>query len=371
MEDAIQQLIDLGVTRGQARKALARYNNDVARAADYIFSGADLSDDDTDETNLETDEQLALRLSIEEEKNQALFDDNNKETAYLSPISTPQEEKPPAVVPQQHYDLSKWSVVPFQQENMNTTTTTSATTTTTTKNNEFSLTWWKDPEDPNERKALDDLPIGLRPPYNFAYSPIVIQALFHITAFREIVFVFRPIPYEWGGPSNYWKGFGDSVSAYIMKEVITKRQITPSPDLITFDEQELSQLSLNNDVSSNSSSINEAMVESDLPPLIVESTTPIQEIEEEGQIESEPRLMPKCIKSLAELQKCFAFLNLSTRQYGNISHYVRALNTKLTANGWESSDKTYEAFLDMMIHDLIEADEHSDNLIDYIPIFKR
>ncbi|KAG1058298.1 hypothetical protein G6F42_028735 [Rhizopus arrhizus] len=46
MEDAITQLQDLGVTRGQAKKALARYNNDVARAADFIFSGAFLSDDE-------------------------------------------------------------------------------------------------------------------------------------------------------------------------------------------------------------------------------------------------------------------------------------------------------------------------------------
>ncbi|KAI8578311.1 hypothetical protein K450DRAFT_247235 [Umbelopsis ramanniana AG] len=38
-EDAVQQLADLGIPRQQAFIALQKYNNDVMRAADYIFSG--------------------------------------------------------------------------------------------------------------------------------------------------------------------------------------------------------------------------------------------------------------------------------------------------------------------------------------------
>ncbi|KAI9483837.1 MAG: hypothetical protein EXX96DRAFT_477150 [Benjaminiella poitrasii] len=339
MEDAINQLIDLGVTKGQARKALARYNNDVARAADYIFSGADLSDDDDTEkvsrTNLETDEQLAIRLSIEEE-NQKLFDDN---TQTVPSSVTTRDYNPPVV----QHSSSNWSVVPYNKNEFNSTTITATTTTTTTaaSNNEFSLTWWKDFEDPNERMALDDVPIGLRPPsYNFAYSPIVIQALFHVTAFRQTVLAFRPIPYAWGDPKNYWKGFGDPIPGYTMREVIIKRPVAkPSPS-VSFDGQDMAQLSLIDDYSS-SSDINEEIVTSDLSSLIVESTDPVIE-EEEEQIENELQLMPKCLKTLAEMQKCFAFLSNSRRLYGNVSHYVRALNTKLTANGWESSDKTFE-----------------------------
>lgn len=92
------------------------------------------------------------------------------------------------------------------------------------------------------------------------------------------------------------------------------------------------------------SSINEVVTESDLPPLIVEST-PVEEeaVEFVDHVESELQLMPKCLEALAEMQKLFAFLGNSSRLYGSVSHYVRALNTKLTSNGWEFSDQTYES----------------------------
>ncbi|KAG1068361.1 hypothetical protein G6F42_026385 [Rhizopus arrhizus] len=172
--------------------------------------------------------------------------------------------------------------------------------------NESSLTWWKDPEDPSERMALDDLPIGLRPPsYNFAYSPIVVQALFHVTAFQEAVLSFRPTPYAWGAPKNYWKGFGEPVPGYIMREVVTKRQVSrpvmaseapvatsssspppPQHDMgrldeilisldspedkmaaLTIDDKQDDQMIINHQDDSDSS-INEDIAENDLPPLI-------------------------------------------------------------------------------------------------------
>ncbi|RUS23057.1 hypothetical protein BC937DRAFT_93012 [Endogone sp. FLAS-F59071] len=45
-DGAIQQLIDLGINRQQAKNALSKYNNDVVRAADYIFSGFAREDDE-------------------------------------------------------------------------------------------------------------------------------------------------------------------------------------------------------------------------------------------------------------------------------------------------------------------------------------
>ncbi|GAN01846.1 hypothetical protein MAM1_0012c01281 [Mucor ambiguus] len=427
MEDAISQLQDLGVTRGQAKKALARYNNDVARAADFIFSGAFLSDDEDNttqghESTMETDEQLAIRLSREEDEaiQQTSFSDNTifKETITTPPSPAVTVENEPVQLDKSashtHYDSSKWSVVPFKESetipsNMHTTTTT---TSSTQLMNEFSLTWWKDPEDPSERMALDDLPIGLRPPsYNFAYSPILVQALFHVTAFQETVLSFRPTPYAWGAPKNYWKGFGEPVPGYIMREVVTKRQVTkpavapdtmtttlpPSPQhapeavdenlisldspqdkmaTLTIDDKEEDQddkIIINDGSEDSESSINEETAESDLPPLIVEST-PMEEetVEFVDHVENEVQLMPKCLEALAELQKLFAFLGNTSRLYGNVSHYVRALNTKLTSRGWEFSDQTFEAFLDMMINGLVEADEQSDKAADtpFVPIFR-
>lgn len=173
-----------------------------------------------------------------------------------------------------------------------------------------------------------------------------------------------------------------------MKEVVTKRQITksvttpesstslkssPAPppppppppppqydeELISLDspEDKMAALTLddkdddednekpfvinNNDSGSN---INEDATESDLPPLIVESM-PVEEemVEFVDHVESELQLMPKCLEALAEMQKLFAFLGNSSRLYGSASHYVRALNTKLTSNGWEFSDQTFES----------------------------
>ncbi|EPB91905.1 hypothetical protein HMPREF1544_01199 [Mucor circinelloides 1006PhL] len=424
MEDAITQLQDLGVTRGQAKKALARYNNDVARAADFIFSGAFLSDDEDSndqghESTMETDEQLAIRLSREEEQaaQQPCFNDNNtfKETIITPPSPAVTVENEPVQLDKSanhvNYDSSNWSVVPFKEPEAMPSNLYTTTTSSTQLMNESSLTWWKDPEDPSERMALDDLPIGLRPPsYNFAYSPIVVQALFHVTAFQEAVLSFRPTPYAWGAPKNYWKGFGEPVPGYIMREVVTKRQVSrpvmaseapvatsssspppPQHDMgrldeilisldspedkmaaLTIDDKQDDQMIINHQDDSDSS-INEDTAENDLPPLIVEST-PMEEetVEFVDHVENEVQLMPKCLEALAELQKLFAFLGNTSRLYGSVSHYVRALNTKLTSSGWEFSDQTFEAFLDMIMNGLVEADEQSDKAMDmsFVPIFR-
>lgn len=220
-------------------------------------------------------------------------------------------------------------------------------------------------------------PIGLRPPsYNFAYSPILIQALFHITYLAEAVLSFRPTPYTYGDPKNYWKGFGEPVPGYIMREVVTKRQVPstvptpmaasptitpkniPEEDLLTMDltQKKFANLSIedqDNDKSSEthfensdtSSNINEEITESDLPPLIVETNPTEETVEFVDHVENELQLMPKCLQALAELQKIFAFLGNTARLYGSASHFVRALNNKLTSNGWEFSDKTFEGLL--------------------------
>ncbi|KAI9255954.1 hypothetical protein EDC94DRAFT_523891 [Helicostylum pulchrum] len=312
MEDAISQLQDLGVTRGQAKKALARYNNDVARAADFIFSGNPISDDEVEENTTESDEALAIRLSVEEEQ---------AATSYHKNIAPPT-------------DSSSWSVIPFKEPEPLIHTAIKKTTLST---DESSLTWWKDPEDPSDRIALDDLPIGLRPPsYNFAYSPVILQALFHVTAFQHAVLSFRPTSHSWGTPSNYWKGFGDAVPGYVMREVLTKP--TTEENLISFDDSPAQSSS-----DEINETINENIVQEDLPPRIVETTIPAKEtVEFVDVVDNELQLMPKCLSALAEMQKLFAFLGNSKRLYGSTSHYVRALNTKSRANNWEFNDKTFE-----------------------------
>ncbi|KAI9345734.1 hypothetical protein BD770DRAFT_183560 [Pilaira anomala] len=157
MEDAISQLQDLGVTRGEAKKALARYNNDVARAADFIFSG-NLSSGDEEENTTESDEALAIRLSAEEEQAAKSYasvpetveeEETDKPKIQLETVSPPPPPSPP-----QPTDPSTWSVIPFKAPD-----TSAPLTIPTSKKvpTESILTWWKDPEDPSDRIALDDL----------------------------------------------------------------------------------------------------------------------------------------------------------------------------------------------------------------------
>lgn len=51
-------------------------------------------------------------------------------------------------------DPSTWSVVPFKEPDV---FVPSAPSSNIQISNESSLTWWKDPEDPSDRIALDDL----------------------------------------------------------------------------------------------------------------------------------------------------------------------------------------------------------------------
>lgn len=135
-----------------------------------------------------------------------------------------------------------------------------------------------------------------------------------------------------------------------MREVVTKRQVvthappkpkTPLPveeNLIVFDDSPT--LTSSDEINET---INESIVQEDLPPRIVETTSPTEEIIEFiDVVDNELQLMPKCLSALAEMQKLFAFLGNSKRLYGSSSHFVRALNTKLTANNWEFNDKTFE-----------------------------
>jgi hypothetical protein len=202
---------------------------------------------------------------------------------------------------------------------------------------------------------------------------VILQALFHVTAFQRAILSFRPVPYGWGAPKSYWKGFGEPVPGYIMRQVVTKRRIVhndppfaveepldPPPsfastplqqdaDLISFDSPKNMPSSVkdDNDSEEDNDNINESSAQ-DLPSLIVETPVEEEEEEEESTVEyvdqtnNELQLMPKCLKALAEMQKLFAFLGNTKRLYGSASHYVRALNTRLTSNGWEFSDKTFE-----------------------------
>ncbi|KAF7721378.1 hypothetical protein EC973_004822, partial [Apophysomyces ossiformis] len=162
-----------------------RYNYDVARAADYVFSG-NADDSDDDDQSLQTLAQgmglkpevdwsswdLPSNLPIEKEPDRASIqstrgsmgsakeDDAETSKRYL----VKDYSNANTYVPKQ--ESANWSIVPFvpsekklKEDESNSLFTKS------------SLTWWTDPEDPSRRRAIDGL--------------------------------------------NYWKGAGEPVSGYI------------------------------------------------------------------------------------------------------------------------------------------------------------
>ncbi|KAG1175303.1 hypothetical protein G6F36_011119 [Rhizopus arrhizus] len=180
---------------------------------------------------------------------------------------------------------------------------------------------------------LQKLPIGLRPPsYYFNYAPIVIQALFHITAFQSAVLSFRPVPADWGTPDNYWKGQGECIPGYI---TIEKKTAFEQPERITKKQEEEEEKDYNN--------IDENDVQEGL------SESPQEEI-----VEREVKAIPKCLQTLGEMQKLFAFLGNTKRGYGSVSDYTKALNTR--TNFWDEDDVHFESFLDLLINRLLECD---------------
>lgn len=142
--------------------------------------------------------------------------------------------------------------------------------------------------------------------------------MFHITAFQSAVLSFRPVPADWGTPDNYWKGQGDCIPGYI---TIEKKTAFEQPERITKKQEEEEEKDYNN--------IDENDVQEGL------SESPQEEI-----VEREVKAIPKCLQTLGEMQKLFAFLGNTKRGYGSVSDYTKALNTR--TNFWDEDDVHFE-----------------------------
>lgn len=131
-------------------------------------------------------------------------------------------------------------------------------------------------------------PIGLRPPqFNHPYLPAIVQSLFHITLFQYRVLAYRPTAEIWGSSKCYWEGSGE-----------------PIPSLRRPISRDANESNENNDTDNNV-----------FKPL------------------------SDSVRSLAELQKLFAFLGHSRRQYVNVSQFAQSLDTKSGKSGnWDMQD---------------------------------
>ncbi|CAO3630898.1 unnamed protein product [Cunninghamella echinulata] len=338
IEDAISQLGMLGIDRKKAIKALNRYNNDVERAADYVFSGnADSDLDDVGEFPWAQPSSFENIYSSEQQQQQNLSSgtvDANLDATFdeRRAILTKDYEKTGPQIKRQAviHDSALWSVVPFVEKPEVVEQKVEEHDQGLTKAN---LTWWTDPENPLDRATVNNKPVGLRPPsYNFAYSPIVIQALFHVSLFRFAVLSFRPLPYDWGPTRNYWKGFGESVSGHIIKH----------NDNDTMDEI---TMQMKNTVINDNDNGNVQTASGNVTGNETEFVT-----------------MSKDQLALAELQKLFTFLSYSKRMYGSISHFIRVFNSgaAISSSSWKMDDKNIDEFLDLFFRGLISADQSNE-----------
>ncbi|KAI8344558.1 hypothetical protein BC941DRAFT_497811 [Chlamydoabsidia padenii] len=343
INDAVAQLEMLGIDKKKALKALSRYNYSVERAADYVFSGNAESDDEisTNDTrnNNSTDWPWAEPNSFDDVSftvdQQSSAHNTTLDSMDLAVEKTPvhlvkdYEKNPKNDDGQVTHASMSWSVVPFTATDKDKSTLPHPKPEKASLT-QSSLTWWSDPTDPSARAAIADIPPGLRPPsYNFAYSPIIIQALFHIPLFRWTVLSFRPTPHTWGEPQNYWKGFGEPVPGY-------RRRSSP--------------LSTNGTVIPN---LMDASIDEN-----VQNDTDY--MESQHAEDNDDTLVPltKDQLALAELQKLFAFLGNTTRLYGSVAHYMRAINTRTvtSSTGWQVDDKSIDDFLDSVIGGLLSAE---------------
>ncbi|KAI9491443.1 hypothetical protein BDB00DRAFT_789575 [Zychaea mexicana] len=290
---AIAMLQDLGISRKQAVKALARYGNDVSRAADFIFSGNAIDSDSDSDSN----------------HNSTSNNNNNEESEAKSPpsLTPPSPPLPPpkntTTNPDTQYSWDN-NPVPWQsQERQHLIKDFD-------RKAESSTTVSYDPALWSVVPAA--LPIGLRPPqFNFPYVPAILQSLFHISLFQQRVFAYPTGVDVWGSALNYWNGNGEPIPSF------NGSCETPS-----------SNRSNNSGSDSNAGKNNM------------------------------DRKLAGSVKAVAELQKLFAFLGHSRRQYVNVSQFVQSLDTK-TAHGsnWDAQDLSVDEFIDLFINTLVEADD--------------
>ncbi|KAI7860872.1 hypothetical protein BDC45DRAFT_7702 [Circinella umbellata] len=320
-EQAITTLQDLGISRKQAVKALARYGYDVGRAADYVFSGNAIDTDSESENNTQVSDtnkrneneksingkqvssssssslsSLSAKgmIKSDDNKNNNNYNNNNDNNNYTEAVPSFKDTGP------------KHLIKDFDRKAESSTTKPDLDTNTATP----SLTWWVDPEDPSDRLAALDVPIGLRPPqFNYPYLPVILQSLFHITLFQYRVLAYRPTAEIWGSSSCYWEGSGESVPSL-------------QPPICHDSSENNENNNIDNDVSKS---------------------------------------LTNTVKSVAELQKLFAFLGYSKRQYVNVSQFAQSLDTKDGKNGgWAVQDLSIDEIMEIIINTLLEADNQRD-----------
>ncbi|KAG2172579.1 hypothetical protein INT44_002594 [Umbelopsis vinacea] len=426
-EDAVQQLADLGIPRQQAFIALQKYNNDVMRAADYIFSGHAEQDlveqplelpeaahpaaESADVTHPNDGSASALEPANENDKETDPIDGNPasiSETPSLSnepldvfdeqvnldkwPVAgaitseednlLPMRKKSPiepsdmeqiGPITSSSYDAQQWSLVPYQNDQKPFSADNGQETDD--HYSYYNLTWWRDPL-PIYRKRMMSVPVGLRPPpYDFSCSPPLIQSLYHVPLFRTAILCQKPTPSNWGNKENYWKGTGRGIP----DEPKSTIDLQPPPYEVVAENAistDVEKMSLNSITPDSESSYG-----SDSP----EESSVMAKADENGflaaktaaNLKGEFRYFPGSYNSLTntfsvvhELQRLFAFLSYTNRRYVSVNNVVRAIQysgnidgTELTNARPEGERREHMKYIGVISPDKVEKSGLLDQLI--------
>ncbi|KAI8377861.1 uncharacterized protein BYT42DRAFT_359999 [Radiomyces spectabilis] len=228
-------------------------------------------------------------------------------------------------------DPAMWSVVPFTPKE-----TITPPPGNWRENERITVTAWRDPDDPTQRMKLSSIPTGLRPPFwDFAFAPVFLQSLLHVSFFRYLLMSYRPVPDAWGSPLSYWRGAGEAIPirTFHPTEDPSQGAFTLEPRISSTDHP-------------NSS-------------FPYASHNPFHPSNGPSEPETSKYAMKALSKServMAELQKLSAFMLLTKRRYANVSHLTQALNDQVMSSSWgQYSDRSVEEFLDALFQCLEEC----------------
>ncbi|KAG2181396.1 hypothetical protein INT43_008979 [Umbelopsis isabellina] len=387
-DDAVQQLVALGISNRQAYVALQKYNNDVMRAADYIFSGHAEQDDveplelaalgvpdsDIQPTegassaspflvpqgidaspgsqsdiedenalkNLTTDDYVAndnTNPFIESETQRAADavagPENDAARSFRNELSAEaSHNNQPAPSEPSNNNAQQWSLVPYKEQS--TISPAMRSENAEDRYSYYNLTWWRDPGSVYRAK-IDNIPVGLRPPpYDFSCAPPLLQALYHIPLFRTAIFTYKPTPSDWGSPKNYWRGAGRGIP----DNQTTASNESP-PDYEQIDQRvttDMDQLDLERRESQDTrdtpyDSDSDALSENDMA--------------EEKAYHAAKKASN--LRVVHELQRLFAFLHYTNRRYVSVTNVVRAAQASSNIGGTELTNSRPEGFLEQLI----------------------
>ncbi|GBC00903.1 hypothetical protein RclHR1_00400017 [Rhizophagus clarus] len=208
-QEALGQLLEMGVDEKDAHEVLLKYNNDVHRAADFYFQSCNNDDSMSNLKPLVSDEWEST--TPREDSDKYCF--NNNDTIGLTNSDTHDEDlertiqrsledaapRPSSAVENERNN--KLAVVLYNNKNNSNSQVAD--------DNYANHNWGQ----PIKRLKLDDTtPLALKSNMNYGFAGPFFLALFHIPIFRLAILAYRPTRDDWGEVEGYWDGSSQGLS---------------------------------------------------------------------------------------------------------------------------------------------------------------